>query len=80
MEKLKKTIIVWVSIYPPLTIILAVFTEYLDALPLYLKTFILTIFLVPLMIYILIPFWTRVFDMIRAKSEALRKNQSKQGY
>ena len=64
MEKLKRTIIVWVSIYPPLTIILAAFGKSLNTLPLALRTLILTIVLVPLMIYLLIPFWTRVLNQV----------------
>ncbi|PHN02365.1 hypothetical protein CRP01_32490 [Flavilitoribacter nigricans DSM 23189 = NBRC 102662] len=73
MEKLKRTLIVWVSIYPPLTIILAVFKEHLNALPLALRTLVLTVILVPLMTYILIPFWTRIFDRI----DLLRRRKKK---
>jgi antibiotic biosynthesis monooxygenase (ABM) superfamily enzyme len=74
MERLKRTLIVWVSIYPPLTIILVALREHLNTLPLALRTLVLTIVLVPLMTYILIPFWTRVFDQIN--SIKLRKSKA----
>ncbi|MEM6720317.1 MAG: hypothetical protein AAF611_13410 [Bacteroidota bacterium] len=61
MKKLKSTFIVWIAIYPAITGILLVFGEYLGQLPLLVRTFILTAVLVPLMVYLLIPFWTKVF-------------------
>lgn len=64
MEKIKKTLIVWVSIYPPLTLILLEFGKPLSNLPVASRTLVLTIILVPLMTYILIPFWTKFFDQI----------------
>lgn len=66
MKKLKRTIIVWISIYPPLTLIMYGFSAQLSALPLAFRTLILTVILVPLMIYILIPFWTKVFNLIES--------------
>lgn len=76
MENLKKSLIVWISIYPPLTIILAVFSEYLNAVPLIFRTLILTIVLVPLMVYILIPFWTRMFNRISSKKRRKSKTDT----
>ncbi len=67
MSQLKNTLIVWIAIYPTITIILFLFGKYLNQLPLLLRTFILTIILVPLMVYILIPFWRRVFDSFAKK-------------
>ncbi|KAB8152065.1 hypothetical protein EZY14_015125 [Kordia sp. TARA_039_SRF] len=61
MKKLLRTFIVWIAIYPPLTIILYFFGEQLQSLHLAVRTLILTIILVPLMVYVLIPFWTKVF-------------------
>jgi len=61
MKKLQSTFIVWIAIYPAITAILLLFGEYLGQLPLLLRTFILTVVLVPLMVYLLIPFWTKVF-------------------
>ncbi len=61
MKKLKNTFIVWIAIYPAITAILLLFGDYLNNLNLFVRTLILTIVLVPLMVYALIPFWTKVF-------------------
>ncbi len=61
MKRLKNTLIVWVAIYPAITFLLFTFGDVLNQLPLFLRTFILTAILVPLMVYFLIPFWTNVF-------------------
>ncbi|MEO1031204.1 MAG: hypothetical protein AAFX55_07350 [Bacteroidota bacterium] len=66
MKKLKTSFIVWIAIYPAITAILLVFGKYLNHLPILLRTFILTIILVPLMVYILIPFWTKVFNSVKS--------------
>jgi len=61
MKKFKSALIVWIAIYPAITAMLIVFGEYLNRLPILLRTFIVTIVLVPVMVYVLIPFWTRIF-------------------
>lgn len=63
MKKLKSAFIVWIAIYPAITGLLLVFGEYLNHLPILLRTFVLTIILVPIMVYFLIPFWTKVFSV-----------------
>lgn len=65
MKKLKSTFIVWIAIYPAITAILLVFGESLNHLPILLRTFILTIILVPLMVYVLIPFWTKRLSNVK---------------
>lgn len=65
MKKLKSTFIVWIAIYPAITGILLLFGEYLNHLPLLIRTLILTLVLVPLMVYFLIPFWTKVFSKVK---------------
>ncbi|PRX54854.1 hypothetical protein [Flagellimonas meridianipacifica] len=65
MKKLKTTLIVWIAIYPAITAILLVFGTYLNHLPILLRTLILTLVLVPLMVYFLIPFWTKVFSKVK---------------
>ncbi|PRX55365.1 hypothetical protein [Flagellimonas meridianipacifica] len=65
MKKLRNTLIVWVSIYPAISIFLMLFGEVLDGLPVLLRTLILTLVLVPLMVYVLIPFWTGVFEKFK---------------
>lgn len=61
MKKLRTVLIVWVAIYPTITVIQYFFGGILSELPLALRTLILTGVLVPLMVYLLIPFWTKVF-------------------
>ncbi|MBW1296029.1 hypothetical protein [Aquimarina litoralis] len=61
MKKIKSTFIVWIAIYPAITLISILFGEYLNQLPIPVRTFVLTIILVPLMVYFLIPFWTKIF-------------------
>lgn len=62
MKKSTQTLIVWIAIYPAITAIMLVFGTYLNELPILLRTFILTVVLVPLMVYVLIPFWTGIFN------------------
>jgi antibiotic biosynthesis monooxygenase (ABM) superfamily enzyme len=47
---------IWMVIYPSITVFLLLFGELLSALPLYLRTLILTVALVPWMMFIGVPF------------------------
>ena len=47
---------IWVVIYPSITLFLYLFGKELSAFPLYQRTFILTISLVPWMVFAGIPF------------------------
>lgn len=53
--KLITSIKIWVVIYPSITFFLYLFGEQLSAIPLYQRTFLLTISLVPWMVFIGIP-------------------------
>lgn len=46
---------IWIVIYPSITLFLFLFGEELSALPLYLRTFLLTVSLVPWMMFIGVP-------------------------
>ncbi|WP_207494858.1 hypothetical protein [Aridibaculum aurantiacum] len=46
---------IWMVIYPSITMFLFLFGQHLAALPLYQRTFILTISLVPWMMFIGVP-------------------------
>jgi antibiotic biosynthesis monooxygenase (ABM) superfamily enzyme len=46
---------IWLVIYPSITLFLFLFGEQLLSLPLYLRTFILTITLVPWMMFVGVP-------------------------
>lgn len=73
MKRLKQVLIVWASIYPTITIILYYFGELLWQIPLVLRTLVLTAVLVPLMIYVLIPFWTKLLNGFGDKEKSRSK-------
>lgn len=55
-KKWKMAVLIWIAIYPLITIVFAVFGKYLmqiEILP--LRTLLMTIVLVPIMVFILIP-------------------------
>ncbi len=57
----KQAIMVWLAIYPTITIIFFFFGAQLQALPFYLRTLVLTLVLVPLMVFILLPLIQKLF-------------------
>lgn len=54
-SKLAMSLKIWAVIYPSITVFLFLFGERLSLLPLYQRTFILTISLVPWMMFIGVP-------------------------
>lgn len=54
--KLLMSLKIWMVIYPSITLFLFLFGQMLSDLPLYQRTFILTISLVPWMMFIGVPF------------------------
>ncbi|WP_299216176.1 hypothetical protein [uncultured Aquimarina sp.] len=68
MKKLKSAFIVWIAIYPAITGILLFFGEYLNELPILVRTFVLTIILVPAMVYVLIPFWSKILSLKKTET------------
>lgn len=60
-KKWKLAVVIWLAIYPLITLIFAVFGPYLIQInPLPLRTFIITIVAVPLMVFVLIPLLQRL--------------------
>jgi antibiotic biosynthesis monooxygenase (ABM) superfamily enzyme len=53
--KLLASLKIWVVIYPSITLFLYLFGERLSALPLYQRTFLLTITLVPWIVFVGVP-------------------------
>ncbi len=53
--KLLASLKIWVVIYPSITIFLLVFGQALSAIPLFVRTLILTISLVPWIVFVGIP-------------------------
>ena len=58
--KWKFAFMVWIAIYPSITLVQLVIGNQLLSLPLPLRTLILTGILVPLMVYVLLPFLRKV--------------------
>lgn len=54
--RLMASLKIWVVIYPSITLFLFLFGEQLSPLPLYQRTFLLTIILVPWVVFAGVPF------------------------
>ena len=61
---------IWVVIYPSITLFLALAGEYLAQLPLYLRTLVLTIVLVPWMVFAGIPMVELLLKRIVMKNKS----------
>lgn len=59
---------IWMVIYPSITLFLFLFGQQLSVLPLYQRTFILTISLVPWMMFIGVPFIDFLIQQFSKKS------------
>ncbi len=66
--KLTASLKIWVVIYPSITMFLYLFGEALSVLPLYLRTGILTVSLVPWMMFVGVPFLDRVIRLFAAQT------------
>jgi antibiotic biosynthesis monooxygenase (ABM) superfamily enzyme len=67
--KLIASLKIWAVIYPSITIFLAVFGEILLVLPLYQRTFLLTITLVPWIVFAGVPFVDFILRAFSSKAE-----------
>ncbi|WP_301928942.1 hypothetical protein [Ferruginibacter sp.] len=65
--KLIASLKIWIAIYPSITLFLYLFAEQLAAMPLYLRTFLLTISLVPWIVFAAVPFIDTVIKKLSAK-------------
>ncbi len=70
--KLIAALKIWMVIYPSITLFLYCFGEQLSAMPLYQRTFLLTITLVPWIIFAGIPFIESIIKMISASRRNLK--------
>jgi hypothetical protein len=61
VPKYKSALMIWVVIYPTINIIMLLLGDRLNTLALPLRTLILTVILVPLMVYVLLPFANKIF-------------------
>ena len=60
-KKWKTALVIWIAIYPTLTLLIALFGEHLLLLPLPLRTLVMTAVLVPLLVFVLVPALHKVF-------------------
>lgn len=64
---------IWMVIYPSITLFYFLFGQHLSALPLYQRTFVLTISLVPWMVFVGVPLID--FLMRRLTTDATKHNR-----
>ena len=62
--KIIQVIKVWIVIYPSITLFNILFGSFLTNLPLYIKTLILTLILVPWMVFVGLPFVNKLQQKI----------------
>ncbi|MEJ1238382.1 hypothetical protein WBG78_09645 [Chryseolinea sp. T2] len=60
-EQHKRAFIIWLAIYPLITILMISLGEHLAPFPLYIRTLVTTLIAVPVMFYGLIPLLNKVF-------------------
>lgn len=66
--KLIASLKIWVVIYPSITLFFYLFGQSLSLLPIYQRTFILTISLVPLVVFIGVPFVDFIIRQLSTKN------------
>jgi antibiotic biosynthesis monooxygenase (ABM) superfamily enzyme len=67
--KLIASLKIWVVIYPSITLFYYLFGQQLSAMPLYQRTFLLTISLVPWMMFAGVPFVESIIRKISMKNK-----------
>lgn len=60
--KYKMAVVIWLTIYPAITLVLYLLGPSLSHLPLPLRTLALTIIVVPLMVFVLLPRMMKLFN------------------
>ena len=66
--KLIASLKIWAVIYPSITLFLHLFGEALSVLPLYQRTFLLTVSLVPWIVFVGVPFVDTIIQRISPQS------------
>jgi antibiotic biosynthesis monooxygenase (ABM) superfamily enzyme len=61
-NKFKLSFLVWCAIYPSVTLIFFILNDFLIQLHPLLKTFVVTIILVPLMVFVFLPLIMKKFN------------------
>jgi antibiotic biosynthesis monooxygenase (ABM) superfamily enzyme len=71
--KLIASLKIWIAIYPSITLFLYLFGERLAAMPLYQRTFLLTISLVPWIVFFAVPFIDTLLKRVSSKQVKSKK-------
>lgn len=58
-------LLIWLAIYPLITLLLFVLGSHIEGLPLPVKTLILTVIAVPLVYYIILPFYFNIIHRFK---------------
>ncbi len=66
--KLVAALKIWIVIYPSITLFFFLFGQELSTMPLYQRTFFLTISLVPWIVFVGVPFVDSIIRMISTKN------------
>ncbi|HEY5745131.1 MAG TPA: hypothetical protein VIU12_03555 [Chryseolinea sp.] len=67
--KLMASLKIWVVIYPSITLFLYLFGEALSGLPLYQRTLLLTLSLVPWIVFVGVPLVDLIVGLVSPKNE-----------
>jgi antibiotic biosynthesis monooxygenase (ABM) superfamily enzyme len=67
--KLIASLKIWLVIYPSITIFLYVFGPSLQPLPLFVRTAILTLCLVPWIVFVGVPFVDRLISIFKSQND-----------
>lgn len=59
-KKWKTAMLIWLAIYPLITLIFFLFEDWLIKIPLVFRTLLLTMIAVPMMFYIILPFYNKL--------------------
>jgi antibiotic biosynthesis monooxygenase (ABM) superfamily enzyme len=67
--RLKASLKIWIVIYPSITLFLYIFGEILAPMPLYQRTLLLTLTLVPWIVFVGVPFVDAIINLISPQQE-----------
>ena len=73
-RKLIAALKIWIAIYPSITLFLYFFGERLSALPLYQRTFLLTVTLVPWLVFVAVPFVGSMMSLLTGKKPVITQD------
>jgi antibiotic biosynthesis monooxygenase (ABM) superfamily enzyme len=67
--KHKRAFLIWMAIYPLITILFLVLGDYLMPYPVAVRTLVLTAIAVPTVVYVILPFYEKLFAKWLNKEE-----------